>query len=169
MNYNVDFDYIEGRTDPLYGGIITNVYKLPVGSTFFVRNGCWTGTICEDKKGLYIHIDGCKPHRFKRGDRYLLSIDISEESREEETKKMQIEVIIKDVVNPCSICRNKDNEACKQCVISKENIIPNNFLADTSKITPFFVDSYYEILNKYNQLLNKIGLETRIEPFDLGD
>jgi len=169
MNYNINFDYIEGNRDPQYGGIITDICKLPVGATFFVRNGCWTGTICEDEKGLYVQIGGCNPKRFKREDRYLLSINPLEESREEETKKMQSEVVIKDVVNPCSICKNKDTEACKQCEINKENIIPNNFLADISKITPFFVDSYYEILNKYNQLLNKIGLETRIEPFDLGD
>lgn len=82
---------------------------------------------------------------------------------------MQSEVIIKNIVNPCSICKNKDTEACKQCEISKENIIPNNFLADTSKITPFFVDSYYELLNEYTQLFNKIGLDTRIESFDLGE
>lgn len=164
---NIDFKYIEGNRDSQYGGIITDVCKLPVGTTFFVRNGCWTGTICEDEKGLYIHIDGCKPKRFKRGDRYLLSINPLEESREEEIKKMQSEVVIKDIVNPCSICKNNNN--CNKCCVSKENIIPTNFLADTSKITPFFVDSYYEILNKYTQLLNKMGLETRIEPFDLGE
>lgn len=166
---SINFNYIEGNRDPQYGGIITNVCELPVGATFFVRNGCWSGTICEDEKGLYIHIIGCKPKRFKRGDRYLLSINPLEESREEEIKKMQSEVVIKDIVSPCSICKNKDSKVCKQCVISKENIIPNNFLADTSKITPFFVDSYYEILNKYTQLLNKMGLEPRIETFDLGE
>lgn len=73
FNY-VDFDYIEGNKDPKYGGIITNICNLPVGTTFYVKNGAWTGTICEDKIGLYIHIDGCKPYRFKRGDTHLLSI-----------------------------------------------------------------------------------------------
>lgn len=80
---------------------------------------------------------------------------------------MNSEVVIKDVISPCSVCKN--NKDCNNCTISKDNIIPSNFLADTSKITPFFVDSYYELLNNYTQLLNKLGLEVRTEPFELGD
>ena len=169
MNHNVNFDYIEGCRDPQYGGIITDVCKLPVGTTFFVRNGCWAGTICEDEKGLYIHIVGCKPKRFKREDKYLLSINVSEESREEEIFKLDHEVVIKNVISVCSVCKNKDTKECKKCEISKENIIPNNFLADVSKVTPYFVDSYYELLNQHVQLFHRLGLNTRIEKFELGD
>lgn len=79
---------------------------------------------------------------------------------------MKCEVVIKDVVGPCSVCKNNNN--CNNCVLSKDNVIPSNFLADASKVTPFFIDSYYELLNNYTKLLNNLGLDVRTETFELG-
>ena len=36
-----------GETDPEYGGTITDISALPVGTTFWVCNGCWYGEICQ--------------------------------------------------------------------------------------------------------------------------
>lgn len=40
-----------GKPDPEYGGILTDVSTLPVGTTFFVCNGCWWGEIVEMDNG----------------------------------------------------------------------------------------------------------------------
>lgn len=37
-----------GKTDPQYGGVLTDVNTLPVGTQFFVCNGCWWGEIREE-------------------------------------------------------------------------------------------------------------------------
>jgi hypothetical protein len=66
-------EYI-GKPDPKYGGIVTNVCELPVDTVFYVRNGCWTGKICQDNVSKYIHIEGCSPKRFKDGDEEYLAI-----------------------------------------------------------------------------------------------
>lgn len=36
-----------GRTDPTYGGVLTDISTLPVGTTFFVCNGAWYGRIVD--------------------------------------------------------------------------------------------------------------------------
>ena len=41
------FEYKPGERDPRYGGIVTDIATLPVGTTFEVRNGCWWGKIVE--------------------------------------------------------------------------------------------------------------------------
>ena len=71
------FEYKEGNLDKQYGGIITDICKLPVGTKFYVRNGCWSGSICEDELGLFVNVKGGKSRRFKNGDTYLLSVDLS--------------------------------------------------------------------------------------------
>lgn len=40
-----------GNSDPKYGGILTDLYTLPVGTKFFVTNGLWEG-----EKVSYTHI-----------------------------------------------------------------------------------------------------------------
>lgn len=65
-----------GKPDPKYGGIVTNVCELPVGTIFYVRNGAWTGIIKEDDISKYVHIGGCSPKRFKDGDEEYLAISI---------------------------------------------------------------------------------------------
>ena len=72
QKYNLPVD-IEGGKDSKYGGIITDINKLPVGTKFFVCNGAWYGTICQDKEGKYIDIENHGISRFK--GKYLLSID----------------------------------------------------------------------------------------------
>jgi hypothetical protein len=32
-----------GNSDPQYGGRLTDLYTLPVGTKFFVANGWWSG------------------------------------------------------------------------------------------------------------------------------
>ena len=34
-----------GKKDPQYGGVLTDMSKLPIGTTSFVCNGCWNGEI----------------------------------------------------------------------------------------------------------------------------
>lgn len=34
-----------GQTDPVYGGVLTDISELPDGTTFYVRNGAWYGKI----------------------------------------------------------------------------------------------------------------------------
>lgn len=60
-----------GKTDPQYGGTITDVSVLPVGTEFHVRNGLWNGRIVErdGMKAVEItEIDTGKP----RGTRVLV-------------------------------------------------------------------------------------------------
>ena len=37
-----------GNSDPDYGGILTDLRKLPIGTKFLVANGCWEGEILSD-------------------------------------------------------------------------------------------------------------------------
>lgn len=37
-----------GNSDPQYGGILTDLYTLPVGTKFFVANGWWEGEKVSD-------------------------------------------------------------------------------------------------------------------------
>lgn len=37
-----------GNHHPEYGGTLTDLYKLPIGTKFYVANGCWTGEILSD-------------------------------------------------------------------------------------------------------------------------
>lgn len=37
-----------GKRDPQYGGVLTDVSRLPVGTEFLVRNGFWLGRIVSD-------------------------------------------------------------------------------------------------------------------------
>ena len=41
-----------GNSDPKYGGILTDLRKLPVGTKFVVANGWWTGEILSDNRIL---------------------------------------------------------------------------------------------------------------------
>lgn len=157
---------VEGMRDPKYGGIITNVCKLPVGTKFYVRNGAWIGTICRDDVGLFIHVDKSTIHRFEEYDDHYLSIDIIS-NNDTKTKNMKTSVTIENVTNACSLCKNKDK--CDKCVINTDSVIPSNFLADVSKVTPHFVDSYYELLNRYIHLLKLNGTNYKLNIFDIGD
>lgn len=159
----------EGKPDPKYGGIVTNVYKLPVGTTFHVMNGAWTGKICQDDIGKFIRIEGCSPIRFVDKDESYLAIkpikgihyDVSPTSSD------NIENIVK--INQCSVCKNNNSSMCDICTTTESGVLPNNFLADVSKITPFFVDSYYEILDKCITLLKQSKIDYRLDSFNLGD
>lgn len=156
-----------GKPDPKYGGIVTNVCELPIGTKFFVYNGGWTGKICQDDIGKYISIEGRSLKRFKDGDEGYLAIQ-SIEGIHDVTKYKQKEIVV-EKINHCSVCKYNNSSACEKCIITSDNALPNHFLADCSKITPFFIDSYYEILNKYIQLLNKSGINYKLDCFDIGD
>ena len=41
-----------GNSDPEYGGILTDLRTLPVGTRFFVANGWWEGEILSDSRIL---------------------------------------------------------------------------------------------------------------------
>ena len=36
-----------GKPDPEYGGVLTDISTLPVGTTFYVKNGAWYGKIVD--------------------------------------------------------------------------------------------------------------------------
>ncbi len=38
-----------GNSDPKYGGTLTDLRELPVGTKFYVANGCWEGEILADE------------------------------------------------------------------------------------------------------------------------
>lgn len=159
-----------GKPDPKYGGIVTNICELPVGTTFYVRNGAWTGTICHDDNGKFLHIGGCPPIRIKEGDENYLAIDIIKNIYTNSNNvnfSNNIETVEK--INHCSVCKNDNSSECKKCIIVAGNASPNNFLADCSKITPFFIDSYYELFNKYIHLLKLNGTNYKLNVFDIGD
>lgn len=40
-----------GNTHPEYGGILTNLFRLPVGYNFYVTNGCYDATIVVNEHG----------------------------------------------------------------------------------------------------------------------
>lgn len=163
-----------GKPDPKYGGIVTNVCELPVGTKFYVYNGAWTGKICQDDAGKYVRIEGCSPKRFKNGDEMYLAIKPIDENYYETTNAINNNTYnsttIIHTVNRCSICKNKNSKKCNSCCIDRNNAaLPSNFLADISKINPHFVDSYYELLNKYVQLNKTLGIEIRNVPYDIGE
>lgn len=66
-----------GERDTKYGGTITDVTKLSVGTKFFVCNGGWYGSICQDENCKYIKIENHN-RMFKLDERrpYLLAIKI---------------------------------------------------------------------------------------------
>ena len=41
-----------GNSDPQYGGTLTDLRTLPVGTKFFVANGWWNGEILSDNRML---------------------------------------------------------------------------------------------------------------------
>ena len=41
-----------GNSDQTYGGTLTDLRKLPVGTEFFVANGWWYGKILSDNRML---------------------------------------------------------------------------------------------------------------------
>lgn len=41
-----------GNSDPQYGGTLTDLRKLPVGTKFFVTNGLWEGEVLSDNRIL---------------------------------------------------------------------------------------------------------------------
>ena len=41
-----------GNSDREYGGTLTDLRKLPVGTNFFVANGCWEGKVLSDDRIL---------------------------------------------------------------------------------------------------------------------
>ena len=41
-----------GNSDPKYGGVLTDLRTLPVGTEFFVANGLWYGEILSDNRML---------------------------------------------------------------------------------------------------------------------
>ena len=43
-----------GNSDPKYGGTLTDLRKLSVGTKFFVANGWWRGEILSDNR-ILIH------------------------------------------------------------------------------------------------------------------
>jgi hypothetical protein len=43
-----------GNSDPNYGGVLTDLRTLPVGTEFYVTNGAWYGEILSDNR-ILIH------------------------------------------------------------------------------------------------------------------
>lgn len=77
-------NYVEGDKDIKYGGIVTNVSKLPVGTKFYVNNGAWYGEIGEDDSSRYIKIEGHGKRRYNENSTILLSLSEIEYPKEGE-------------------------------------------------------------------------------------
>lgn len=41
-----------GNSDPQYGGILTDLRTLPIGTKFFVANGWWEGEVLSENRIL---------------------------------------------------------------------------------------------------------------------
>lgn len=60
------------------GGTVTDINKLPIGTYFYVYNGCWNGFIGEDDDGKYLKvIEKNTIHRLNKS--HYLSIGIIKE------------------------------------------------------------------------------------------
>lgn len=57
-----------GRKCTQYGGTITDMETMPVGTGFYVTNGGWVGRIIDIDSSKYLEIGGCKPRRLKPND-----------------------------------------------------------------------------------------------------
>jgi hypothetical protein len=57
-----------GNSDPQYGGRLTDLYTLPVGTKLFVANGCWEGEKLEDDY-IIVHAPG-EDRRVKLTEEY---------------------------------------------------------------------------------------------------
>lgn len=64
----------EGKIDPKYGGIITDITKLPPDTTFYVCNGAWTGTIRYNDSGKYISMENGALVKLADNQPHLLAI-----------------------------------------------------------------------------------------------
>lgn len=49
--YCKEYNDYYGNTDPKYGGVLTDLFNLPVGTIFYVCNGCYDAVIGVDKHG----------------------------------------------------------------------------------------------------------------------
>ncbi len=47
-----EYEDYYGNSDPQYGGALTDLRTLPVGTKFFVANGWWEGEILSDNRIL---------------------------------------------------------------------------------------------------------------------
>ena len=63
-----------GDIDPAYGGVITDVSSLPVGSKFFCTNGCWTGKIIEADGVKYVENYSKNTKNMLSADNCVLSV-----------------------------------------------------------------------------------------------
>lgn len=43
-----------GNSDPQYGGVLTDLRTLPIGTKFFVANGWWEGEVLSENR-ILIH------------------------------------------------------------------------------------------------------------------
>lgn len=58
-----------------YGGIVTDINKLPIGTYFYVYNGCWNGFIGKNENGKYVKVIE-KNTIYKLDKPHYLSIEI---------------------------------------------------------------------------------------------
>ena len=67
-----------GQKDEDYGGTITDMMTLPVGTKFYVHNGAWNGEIVEKNKAKCIKIKGQGTIKIDKEDmeNRMLSISI---------------------------------------------------------------------------------------------
>lgn len=57
-----------------YGGIVTHINTLPVGTEFHVANGAWDGTIVEIDGVKYLDIDGGSNVNLEKNKEVVLDI-----------------------------------------------------------------------------------------------
>lgn len=57
-----------GKTDPQYGGVLTDLDKLPIGTKFYVHNGGWEGEIIEIKGVRCVKPKGARPQPLRDND-----------------------------------------------------------------------------------------------------
>ena len=49
-----------GKKDTEYGGVLTDLASLPIGTSFYVCNGIWRGRIVEIDGKRAVKPDGCE-------------------------------------------------------------------------------------------------------------
>lgn len=65
------YDDYYGNTDPKYGGVLTDLFGLPVGQSFYVTNGCYDATIVVDEHGDKCVLTCCTCTKLTEDDHFV--------------------------------------------------------------------------------------------------
>lgn len=100
-----------GRHDPQYGGTVTDVASLPLGTEFFVRNGCWNGRIVLHNGVKAIQVSEHDTGRIRNvrelapGETAILAVDVHHGS---EPRMSIADALEKNLVRPSGSWQHDD-------------------------------------------------------------